>query len=184
MWLNEIAAPRIVLRSRLGDKPLSIRMNRLVWQAEPSATAMLDCVFRVGGETAVLSLPRPIAETLISTVQPGLSLPSEPTRSLLLELAVESLLSRLEALLARDLQLVRIDEATAHGPYLELEIAHGPLTGRARLFLFSSLDGPVPSAFRVLGELVGQSPRETRELSRNCLSLLQQRLARCACPWR
>ncbi|MET4358793.1 type III secretion protein Q [Bradyrhizobium sp. RT9b] len=165
LWLNEIAAPRIVLRSRLGEKPLSIRMNRLVWQAEPSALAMLDCVFRVGSEPAVLSLPRPLVETLIATVQPGLTLPSEPTRSLLLELALESLLCPLEALLARELQLSRIAEASAHGPYLELEIAHGPLTGKARLFLFPSLDGPVPSAFRILGELLRQLPRETRALS-------------------
>ncbi len=164
-WLNEIAAPRMVLESRLGDKPLSMRMNRLVWQADPSGTSMLDCVFRVGGEMAVLSLPRPLAETLISTVQHDLTLPSDPTRSLLLELLLEPWLARLENLLARDLQLVRIDEATTQGPYLQLDIAYGPLTGKARLFLFSSLDGPVPSAFGALGALINQLPREMRKLS-------------------
>ncbi|MBO4227528.1 type III secretion system cytoplasmic ring protein SctQ [Bradyrhizobium neotropicale] len=164
-WLNEIAAPRMVLESRLGDKPLSMRMNRLVWQADRSAVSMLDCVFRVGDETAVLSLPRSLVETLISTVQHGLNLPSDPTRSLLLELALEPWIARLENLLAQDLQLARMDEATTEGPYLQLDIAYGPLTGKGRLFLFSSLDGPVPPAFGALGALIGQLPREMRKLS-------------------
>ncbi|WP_146990066.1 type III secretion system cytoplasmic ring protein SctQ [Bradyrhizobium macuxiense] len=164
-WLNEIGAQRILLRSHLGDKALSVRMTRLVWQAEPSAISMLDCVFGVGDDTVVLSLPRPLAETLISTVQNGLTLPSDPTRSLILELALEPFLVRLQNLIQRDLQLIRMDEATTPDPYLELDVTYGLLTGKARLFLFTPLDGPVPPAFRALGELLGQLPREMRKLS-------------------
>ncbi|WP_439373202.1 type III secretion system cytoplasmic ring protein SctQ [Bradyrhizobium sp. DASA03120] len=155
----------MVLKSRLGDTPVLIRMNGLVWQAQPSAMSMLDCVFRVGAETAVLALPRLVAETLISTVQHGLTLPSDPARSLVLELALEPLLARLENMLAADVQVIRIDEATTQGPYLELDIAYGALASKARLFLFSSLDGPVPFAFCMLNELLGQLPREMRNLS-------------------
>ncbi|WP_349253161.1 type III secretion system cytoplasmic ring protein SctQ [Bradyrhizobium sp. CIAT3101] len=164
-WLNEIAARRTILKSHLGDTPISMRMNRLVWQAQPSAASMLDCVFRIGAETAIVSLPRPLVLSLISTVQHGLSLPSDPARSLVLELALEPLLVQLENLLAQDLQVIRIDEATTQGPYLELDIAYGSLTSKARLFLFSSLEGRVPPAFCTLGELLGQLPREMHKLS-------------------
>ncbi|MFB9262248.1 type III secretion system cytoplasmic ring protein SctQ [Bradyrhizobium erythrophlei] len=142
-------------------------MTRIVWRPEPSADSMLDCVWSVGDETVILSLPRPLAETLISTVQSGLGLPSDPTRSLILELALEPLLARLETLSQRSVQLIRMDEATVLGPYLELDVAYGPLTGKARLFLFPALDGPVPPAFCVLGELLGRLPRETRKLSQD-----------------
>ncbi|WP_028336670.1 MULTISPECIES: type III secretion system cytoplasmic ring protein SctQ [Bradyrhizobium] len=163
-WLNEVAAFRGPLQSRLGDKPLSLRMNRLVWQIEPPETSMLDCVFDAGGEKLVLSLPGPLAEVLIATVQNGLTLPSEPTRSLVLELALEPLLSSLERLMRRHLQLIRTDEATKSGPYLEFDVAYGLLTSKARLLLFSSLDGPVPPAFTALGELLGRLPRQTPKL--------------------
>ncbi|MGY3622271.1 type III secretion system cytoplasmic ring protein SctQ [Bradyrhizobium sp. USDA 10063] len=163
LWLNEIAAPRI-LQSRLGDKPLSMGMERLVWQPEPSAISMLDCLWGVGKETVILSLPRPLVEALISTVQSGLALPSDPARSLVLELALEPVLARLETLTQHSFQLICVVEATTAGPYLEFAITYGPFTGKARLFLFAPLDGPVPPAFRVLGELLGQLPRERREL--------------------
>ncbi|MBB4382604.1 type III secretion system cytoplasmic ring protein SctQ [Bradyrhizobium sp. SBR1B] len=159
-WLNDIAAPRTVLRSRIGDRTLLIRMSRLVWRAEPYAMSMLDCVFCAGGQTTVLSLPRPLIEALISTVQNGLTLPSDPTRSLLLELALEPWLAPLEIVLAQNLQLIRVEDAKAKDPYLELDVTFGPLAAKARLFLFAPLDGPVPSAFRALGELIGQLPRD------------------------
>ncbi|WP_050420710.1 type III secretion system cytoplasmic ring protein SctQ [Bradyrhizobium tropiciagri] len=164
-WVNEIAARRTVLQSRLGDKPLSIRVSRLVWQSEPYAMSMLDCVFRAGGETAVLSLPRLLVETLISTVQQGLTLPSDPTRSLVLELALAPWIVGLENVLASNVQLIRIEDATAKDPYLELDVAIGALAGKARLFLFAPLDGLIPSAFRLLGELIGQLPREQGKIS-------------------
>lgn len=164
-WLNDIAPRRMVLQSRLAEKPLSVRMNRVVWRPQPSAVSMLDCVFRVGAEKVVLSLPRPLVETLISIVQNDLALPSDPARSLLLELALEEWLTRLENLIGRDVQLVRIDQATAQGPHLELEIACGPLMGNAHLFLFSSLDGLVPSAFHMVRKLFVQLPQERRKLS-------------------
>ncbi|WP_035686118.1 type III secretion system cytoplasmic ring protein SctQ [Bradyrhizobium sp. Cp5.3] len=164
-WLNDIAPRRMVMHSRLAEKQLSVRMNRVVWQPQPSAMSMLDCVFRVGAETVVLSLSRPLVEALISTVQNDLVLPSDPARSLIVELALHAWLTRLENLLARDLQLLRIDQATTHGPYLEFEIVYGPLTGKARLFLFSSFNGSVPDVFCMLGKLLGQLPQETRNLS-------------------
>lgn len=163
-WLNEIAVFRGPLQSRLGDKLLSLRINRLVWQVEPTETSMLDCVFDAGGEMLVLSLPVPLAEALIATVQNGLSLPSEPTRSLVLELALEPLLAPLERLMQRHLQLLRTDEAAKSGPYLEFDVAYGQLTSKARLVLFSSLDALVPPAFSVLGELLGRLPRQTPKL--------------------
>ncbi|MCC8939917.1 type III secretion system cytoplasmic ring protein SctQ [Bradyrhizobium sp. Arg62] len=163
-WLNEIAALRAPLQSRLGDKPLLVRVSRLVWERELAATPMLDCVFDAGGETVILSLPGPLAEALIEIVQNGLTLSSEPTRSLILELALEPLLAPLERLAQRSLQLVRTDEAPSRGPYLEFDVAYGPLTSKARLLLFSSLDGPVPPAFRALGELLGRLPRQTPKL--------------------
>ncbi|WP_456701480.1 MULTISPECIES: type III secretion system cytoplasmic ring protein SctQ [unclassified Bradyrhizobium] len=163
--LNEIAAPRTVFQGRTGDRPLSIRMSRLVWRAEPYAMSMLDCVFCVGGETAVLSLPRLLVEALISTVQDGLTLPSDPTRSLLLELALEPWIAQSEIVLARNLQLIRVEDATAKDPYLELDVTFGPLRAKARLFLFAPLDGLVPPAFRALGELIGQLPRDLCNIS-------------------
>ncbi|UFW51049.1 MULTISPECIES: type III secretion system cytoplasmic ring protein SctQ [Bradyrhizobium] len=164
-WLNETAAPRTVLQSRIGDKPLSIRVSRLVWQAEPYATSVLDCVFCAEGETAVLSLPRLLVEALISTVQHGLTLPSDPTRSLLLELALGPWLAALEIVLARNLQLIRVEDTTAKDPYIEFDVTFGSLAAKARLFLFAPLDGLVPSAFRVLGELIGQLPRDLGKIS-------------------
>ncbi|UWU68065.1 MULTISPECIES: type III secretion system cytoplasmic ring protein SctQ [Bradyrhizobium] len=160
-----MAARRTVLKDRLGDTQVSICVSRLVWQAPPSTAPMLDCTFRVGAEMAVLSVPRPLAEALIWTVQHGLSLPSDPARSLVLELALESWLTRLEGLLERDLQIIRIDEASTQGPYLELDLVYGTLVDKARLFLFSSPDCRTPSAFYKLGELLGQLPREMRNLS-------------------
>ncbi|MDA9464999.1 type III secretion system cytoplasmic ring protein SctQ [Bradyrhizobium sp. CCBAU 53415] len=159
-WLNEIAALRAPLQGRLGEKPLSVRVSRTVWQAEPATTSMLDCIFETAGETFILSLPGPLAEALIETVQNGLTIPSEPTRSLILELALEPLLAPIEQLMQRNLKLVRSGEALGAGPYLEFDVAYGPLTSKARLLLFSSLDGLVPPAFRALGELLGRSPRQ------------------------
>ncbi|NOJ43837.1 type III secretion system cytoplasmic ring protein SctQ [Bradyrhizobium sp. WSM 1791] len=163
-WLNEIAAARKPLQSRLIDKPLSVRMERLVWEPEPCAVSMLDCVWAIGHETIILSLARPVVEGLIATVQSGLGLPAEPTRSLLVEFALDPLLNQLEVLTQQKLQLICLSEATARGPYLELEITYGPFKGNARLFLFSSLDGSVPPAFRALGGLLRQLPREDRQL--------------------
>ncbi|SFJ63614.1 type III secretion protein Q [Bradyrhizobium sp. Gha] len=127
--------------------------------------SMLDCIFCAGGDTAVLSLPRLLVEALISTVQDALTLPSDPTRSLLLELALEPWLAPLEIVLARNLQLIRVEDAKAKDPYLELDVTFGPLMAKARLFLFAPLDGPVPSAFRALGELIGQLPRDLCNIS-------------------
>ncbi|WP_027571377.1 type III secretion system cytoplasmic ring protein SctQ [Bradyrhizobium sp. WSM1743] len=163
-WLNEIAALRAPLQGRLGEKPLSVRVSRTVWQAEPAATSMLDCVFEVNGETLILSLPGPLVEALIGTVQDGLTLPSEPTRSLVLELAIEPLLATLEKLTKRDLQLVRTEEARSTKPYLEFDVAYGDLASKARLLLFSSLDGLTPPVFRALGEFFGRSPRQKAKL--------------------
>ncbi|WIW50383.1 type III secretion system cytoplasmic ring protein SctQ (plasmid) [Bradyrhizobium sp. 62B] len=114
---------------------------------------------------AILSVPRSLAEALISTVQHGLALPSDPARSLVLELALEQWLTRLEDLLGREVQIVRIDEATTNGPYLELHVVYGSLVDEARLFVFSSLDGPVQATFCKLGEVLRQLPREMRKLS-------------------
>ncbi len=163
-WLNEIAASRKPLQTRLGDKSLSVQMARLVWDAEPCAVSMLNCSWVLGHETIILSLPRPLIEGLIATVQSELGLPSEPTRSLLVELALYPLLDQLESLTQQSLRLICVSEATAQGPYLELEITYGPFKGKARLFLFSPLDGSVPAAFRALGGLLSQLPREARQL--------------------
>ncbi|MGY3387864.1 type III secretion protein Q [Bradyrhizobium sp. USDA 3311] len=163
-WLNEIAALRTPLQSRLGEKPLSIVVSRLVWQAELAPASMLDCVFEADGETLILSLPGPLAEALIETVQDGLTLPSEPARSLILELALEPLLAPLERMTQRNLQLVRTDEAPSARPYLEFDVVYGQLASKARLLLFSPLDVQVPSAFRALGELLGRLPRQTPRL--------------------
>ncbi|WP_173643927.1 MULTISPECIES: type III secretion system cytoplasmic ring protein SctQ [Bradyrhizobium] len=163
-WLNEIAAFRVALQSHLGDKPLSLDHNRLVWQAEPAEASMLDCVFDAGGETVVLSLPGSLVEALIANVQSGLTLPSEPSRSLILELALEQLLAPLERLIQRPLQLIRTHKAVMSGPYIEFDVSYGPLTAKARLLLFPSLDGPVPPAFSALGELLGRLPRQRPKL--------------------
>ncbi|MGY8678327.1 type III secretion system cytoplasmic ring protein SctQ [Bradyrhizobium sp. UFLA05-153] len=162
--LNEIAAPRVLLHVRLGNDQLSVQMDRLVWQQEPSRISMLDCIWGVGDETVVLSLPRPLVEALISTVQSGLGLPSEPSRSLVLELGLEPLLARLEMETQKSVQLLRVDRAKTPGPYFEFSITYGPLRDKGRLFLFSPLDGPIPSAFLALGELLGQLPRQPRKL--------------------
>ncbi|MBM2715372.1 type III secretion system cytoplasmic ring protein SctQ [Mesorhizobium caraganae] len=163
-WLNDIAAYRRPFQSRIGDKTLSVRMEGLVWQQEPSAIPMLDCIWRVGAETIVLSLSRRLLEALVSTVQSGLAFPSEPTASLILQLAFEPLIARLEDQMQRNVQLLHVREAMTLAPHLELDIVFGPVNGKGRLFLFSPLDGLVPSAFRALGELLGQLPRQPREL--------------------
>ncbi|NEI67599.1 type III secretion system cytoplasmic ring protein SctQ [Rhizobium leguminosarum] len=163
-WLNGIATPRTAFRSQLGDMPLSIRMERIVWQREPSPAPMFDCIWRAGEETIVLSLCRRLAEALISTVQNGLALPCEPTGSLVLELALEPLIARLESQIQRNVQFLRTGDATTPAPYLEFDIACGPVSGKVRLFLFSPLDGRVPSAFRALGELLGQLQRQPCDL--------------------
>ncbi|WFU20626.1 type III secretion system cytoplasmic ring protein SctQ [Bradyrhizobium sp. CB3481] len=163
-WVNEIAAARKPLQSRLSNKSLFVRMERLVWDPEPCAVPMFDCVWAIGNETIILSLPDPFVQGLIATVQSGLGLPSEPTRSLLVEFALDPLLDQLESLTQQSLQLICLSEARARGPYLELEITYGPFKGKARLFLFLPLDGAVPSAFRALLGLVSQLPREERQL--------------------
>ncbi|MBY3517257.1 type III secretion system cytoplasmic ring protein SctQ [Rhizobium laguerreae] len=159
-WLNGIATPRTAFQSRVGDVPLSVRMERVVWEWEPSTVPMFDCIWRVGEETIVLSLCRRLAEALISTVQSGLALPCEPTGSLILELALEPLIARLESQTQRNVQFLRAGDATTSAPYLEFDIACGPVSGKVRLFLFSPLDGRVPSVFRALGELLGQLQRQ------------------------
>ncbi|MER8383081.1 type III secretion system cytoplasmic ring protein SctQ [Mesorhizobium sp. M1399] len=164
-WLNDIATSRRPFQSRISGKPLSVRMERLVWHQEPSAIPMLDCVWRVGAETIVLSLSRRFVEALVSTVQSGLAFPSEPTASLILELALEPVIARLEDKAQLNVQLLHVREAMTAAPYLELDIVFGPVNGKGRLFLFSPLDGLVPSAFRALGELLSQLPRQPRELS-------------------
>ncbi|WP_376741485.1 type III secretion system cytoplasmic ring protein SctQ [Sinorhizobium psoraleae] len=163
-WLNDVAAFRSPFQSWIGEKPLSVRIQGLVWQQETSAIPMLDCVWRVGAETIVLSLSRALVEALISTVQSGLAFPTEPTASLILELALEPLVARLEDQTQLDVQLLHVREAMTLAPCLELDIAFGPVGGKGRLFLFSPLDGLVPPAFRALGELLGQLPRQPREL--------------------
>lgn len=165
-WLNSIAAPRTPVQISLGDKPLSVRLERLVCQSEPSAISMLDCVWGVGDETIVLSIPHALAEAFISAVQSGLALPSEPIRSLLLELALEPLLARLEKQLQQQLQLLQVGKAETIGPYIEFGIIYGPVRSKGRLFLFSPLDGPIPPSFYALGELFDGLPRETRKLSK------------------
>ncbi|EIM31003.1 type III secretion system apparatus protein YscQ/HrcQ [Microvirga lotononidis] len=164
-WLNAIASPRRAFQSRISDTPLSVRIQGLVWQQKSPAVPMLDCVWRVGAETIVLSLSQRLVQALVSTVQSGLALPSEPTASLVLELALEPLLTRLEDQTQLNIQLVGVGEALTLAPYLELDLVFGPVDGKGRLFLFSPLDSLVPSAFRALGELVGQLPRQPREVS-------------------
>ncbi|MFB9983127.1 type III secretion system cytoplasmic ring protein SctQ [Mesorhizobium newzealandense] len=164
-WLNDIAASRRPFQALISDKPLSARVEGLAWQQEPCGIPMLDCVWRVGAETIVLSLSRRLVEALVSTVQGDLAFPSEPTASLILELALEPLIAQLEDKTQRDAQLLHVREATTLAPYLELEIVFGPVNGKARLFLFSPLDGLVPFAFRALGELLGQLPLQPREQS-------------------
>ncbi|AAB91950.1 component RhcQ of type III secretion apparatus (plasmid) [Sinorhizobium fredii NGR234] len=164
-WINDIAASRGPFQSRVGDKPLSVSMEGLVWQHESSAIPMFDCVWDLGGETVVLSLSRPLVEALVSTVQSGLAFPTEPTASLILELALEPLIARLEDKTNRTLHLLRVGKAITLAPYVELEIVIGPVSGKGRLFLFSPLDGLVPFAFRALAELLAQLPRQPRELS-------------------
>ncbi len=163
-WLNDIASSRRPLHSRIGDKPLSVRTQGLVWQQKPSTVPMLDCVWRVGAETIVLSLSQRLVEALVATVQSGLALPSEPTASLVLELALDPLLAQLEGQTQLNLQLVGLGEALTVAPYLELDLVFGPVDGKGRLFLFSPLDGLVPPAFRALGELIRQLPLQPREV--------------------
>ncbi|MGX5851367.1 type III secretion system cytoplasmic ring protein SctQ [Mesorhizobium sp. PL10] len=164
-WLNDIASSRRPFQSRISDEPLSVRIQGLVWQQKPSVIPMLDCVWRVGTETIVLSLSRRLVEALFSSVQSGLALPSEPTASLILELALEPLVARLEDQMQLNVQLVDVREAVTLAPCLELDIVFGSVSGRGCLLLFSPLDGLVPSVFRALGALLSQLPRQPRELS-------------------
>lgn len=163
-WLNRNVRPSASLRSNLCDKPLSVRLERLVWQEEPPALSMLDCVWGLGDDELVLSIPHALAEALISTVQSGLALLSEPSRSLVLELALEPLLGHLETETEQQLRLLHVGKAEKNGPYIELDIIYGPVRGKGRLFLFSPLDGAIPPAFRALGELLGQLPRQLCEV--------------------
>ncbi|WP_431324623.1 type III secretion system cytoplasmic ring protein SctQ (plasmid) [Rhizobium sp. YTUHZ045] len=162
-WLNDVAAFRSPFQSWISEKPLSVRIQGLIWQQKPSAIPMLDCVWRLGTETIVLSLSRGLVEALIATVQSGLAFPSDPTASLILELALEPLVARLEDQTQLDVQLLKVREALTKAPCLELDIAFGSVNGKGRLFLFSPLDGLVPPAFHALGELLGQLPRQPRE---------------------
>ncbi|MBB4188996.1 type III secretion protein Q [Sinorhizobium terangae] len=162
-WLNAIAAPRTAFQTWLGDTPLSVRMERLVWQQQ-SCMQMLDCIWRIGEEAIVFSVSPALVDAVASTVQSGLALPSAPTGLLVLELALEPLLARLEAQLQRDMQLIGLHEATTRAPYLEFDIVCGPSSGKARLYLFSPLDGVVPSTFVVFGELLRQLPRQPCDL--------------------
>ncbi|WP_034885630.1 type III secretion system cytoplasmic ring protein SctQ [Ensifer aridi] len=164
-WVNDIAASRGPFQTRVGDKQLSVWMEGLVWQQESSVIPMFDCIWDVGGERVVLSLSRPLVEAFVSTVQSDLAFPSEPTASLILELALEPLIVRLEEEMHRNVHLLRVREAMTLAPYLELEIVFGSVNGKGRLFLFSPLDGLVPFAFRALGELFARLPRQPRELS-------------------
>ncbi|CCD87190.1 RhcQ protein [Bradyrhizobium sp. ORS 285] len=163
-WLNEIAELRASTQHFLGEKPISARLSRIVLQGDLAELPMIDCVFDVEGEILVLSFPHILAEALIGTVQEGLALPSEPIRSLLLELALEPLLSPLEKIVKRNLQLVRTQEASATIPHLEFDIIYGEMASKARLLLFTPLDGPVPSLFRVVGELLCRLPRQPPRL--------------------
>ncbi|KUM27483.1 translocation protein [Mesorhizobium loti] len=163
-WLNECATPRTAFQCRLGDEPLSVRTGPLVWQLESPPIPMLECMWRLGDETIVLSMSRVLIERLISTVQSGMGLPSEPTGSFVLELALEPLIARLEARIRQDVQLAQLRETTMPPPYLEYDVACGPINGKARLCLFSPLDGPVPFAFHALGDLLRKLPRQPSEL--------------------
>ncbi|WP_353642683.1 type III secretion system cytoplasmic ring protein SctQ [Mesorhizobium sp. WSM2239] len=164
-WLNDTAASRSPFQSRISDVPLSVRVAGLVWQEKSAGIPMLDCIWKVGAEMVVLSISRPLVEGLIATVQNGLTFPSEPTASLLLELALEPLVARLEDKTQLNVQLVRVCEAMTLAPYLELDIVFGPISGAGRLFLFAHLGDLVPSAFRALGELLAQLPRQPRGVS-------------------
>ncbi|MGX5831866.1 type III secretion system cytoplasmic ring protein SctQ [Mesorhizobium sp. 43Arga] len=119
----------------------------------------------MGAETIVLSVSQSLVEALVSTVQSGLALPSEPTASLILELALEPLVARLEDQTQLNVQLVGVREGMTLAPCLELDIVFGPVSGRGFLFLFSPLGRSVPSAFRALGDLLCQLPRQPRELA-------------------
>ncbi len=164
-WLNDVVSSRRPFQSRISGEPLSVRMQGLVWQQKPSVIPMLDCVWRVGNETIVLSLSRRLVEALVSSVQSGLALPSDPTASLILELALEPLVAQLEDQTQLNVQLVGVREAMTLAPCLELDIVFGAVSGRGCLLLFSPLDGLVPSAFRAFGALLSQLPRQPRELS-------------------
>ncbi|WP_208604712.1 type III secretion system cytoplasmic ring protein SctQ [Mesorhizobium jarvisii] len=165
--LNNTAASRKPFQSRIKDVPLSVTVAGLVCQEQSAAIEMLDCIWKVGAETVILSLSRPLVDAFIATVQDDLPFPSEPTASLILELALEPLVARLECATQLNLQLLRVGEAATLAPYLELDIVFGAVRGNSRLFLFSPLDGLVPLAFRVLDELIAQLPRKPRGLSRD-----------------
>jgi len=163
-WLNDAGRRRAAWRARLGDRSVTVQVERICWEDEPAAAEMLDFVWETDGERVVLSLPRLIAQTLLSTVQAGLDLPSEPSRSLALELALEPLLVEFETRARRSPRLVAASAASAAGPHFKLDIAYGQLQGQGRLFLFSPLDGPATPFFQALGAMLAELPIQKREL--------------------
>ncbi|AGS25371.1 type III secretion system cytoplasmic ring protein SctQ [Rhizobium etli] len=162
-WLNDCVSPRAPFQCRLGDEPLSVRTEGLVWLRKRSATPMMECIWRVGDETIVLTMSRGLIEALISTVQSSIALPSEPSGSFVLELALEPLVAKLEAQTQQNVQLIQLREATTPPPYIEFDVAFGLVKGQARLCLFSPLDGGVPSVFHALGKLLRRLPPQPRE---------------------
>lgn len=163
-WVNEAVSGRAAWSARLGDRAISLQVGRLCWQALPASVEMLDLHWEMGGQDLVLSLPVAIIAALLATVQPALALPTEPARSLVLELALEPLLARLEARTGQTLRLLEVREAQAAGPLLEFDIGFGPLRGKGHLHLFSPLDGVVPPPFSALGSLLSLLPQQTRPL--------------------
>lgn len=163
-WINETVRARAAWSARLGDRAISLQMGRLNWQTLPASAEMLGLHWEMGGHDLVLSLPAGIVGALLATVQPGLALPTEPARSLVLELALEPLLARLEARTGQTLRLLEVREAHAAKASLEFEIGFGPLRGKGHLDLFSPLDGLVPPPFLALGSLLNLLPEQARPL--------------------
>lgn len=163
-WANSVGTRRPPWSGRSGDRAVSIGVGGLRWDGASATGPMLDFTWQAGGTPQVLSLPKPIAEGLLAAVQPGLVLPSEPARSLVLELALEPLLARFELQAGQSLQLVAVGDAAASGPFLELDIAYGQLRGQGRLYLFFPLDGAVPQLFAAIATLLERLPLQRREL--------------------
>ncbi|WP_439495810.1 type III secretion system cytoplasmic ring protein SctQ [Bosea sp. (in: a-proteobacteria)] len=164
-WINAVVVPRAPWTGRLGDRAVSLGIGSVNWDWAPAPGPMLDFVWEAGGTSQVLSLSRPIADGLLEAVQPGLALPSEPSRSLVLELALEPLLARFETQAGQELRLVEVRDAVMSGPYLALELAFGQLNGQARLFLPTQLDCALPTLFDGLAALAARQPERKRELS-------------------
>jgi type III secretion protein Q len=164
-WINAIVVPRAPWTGRLGDRVVSLAIGSVRWDKAPSTDPMLDFVWEAGGALHVLSVPQSIAEGLIAAVQSGLALPSEPSRSLVIELALEPLLDRFETQAGLELRLVEVREAVMTGPYLELELTYGQLTGQVRLFMPTQLDCALPAPFDALAALAARQPERKHELS-------------------